>query len=477
MTAVAHRPVDDTVQQVVDLARLVDVDTRSEALEAARTDRSGWRAPGLPLAVARPSSVAEVVASIRWAAQNRVTVVPRGAGSGLAGGAAAGAGSLVLDLTGLNRIHRIDPDDALAVVDPGVVTADLDRAARRHGLGYSPDPGSVEISTVGGNIATNAGGLRCAKYGATRDAVLALDVVLADGSLIRTGSTAPRSVVGYDLTSLFVGSEGTLGIVVGATVRLTPLAAHQTTIAGRFPDVEAAAQAAASIVRAGIRPAMLELLAPATLRAIAALDPDLFATPPPPDDVLLLVRTDGYGAAAEAAAVVDLLAPVARGVEHTDDPDRAEQLVRARRLALPAVERLGAVLIEDICVPRSKLAVAIREIERISAEGGVPVFTFAHAADGIIHPLVLAGPSSTSAAVQAVPYAAQATADAIFALALDLGGAVTGEHGIGVLKRRWLAAALDPGAGAVTAAIKHALDPTNLLNPGKAIGSQDHPPI
>ncbi|WP_240675568.1 FAD-binding oxidoreductase [Cellulomonas endophytica] len=445
------------------LAELADavasVRTDATARDAARTDRSGWSAGGAPDAVVRATSVDDVVATLRWAHAHRVPVVPRGAGSGLAGGAAAGPGQVVLDVSGLDRVLAVRPEDGVAVVEPGVVTADLDRAARAHGLRYAPDPGSVELSTIGGNIATNAGGLRCVKYGVTRDAVLALDVVLADGSLLRTGAATLKGVTGYDLTSLFVGSEGTLGVVVRATLRLTPVPVATATVVASFAEVGDAAAAATAVTAAGVRPSTLELLDAATLAAVdAAQGTDLGAR----GGALLLVQTDGFAAAAEAEVVAGVLGATATHLERTADPERGAALVAARRLALPSIERHGTVLIEDVAVPRSALADAVRGIAAVSARTGVRVFTLAHAGDGNLHPVVLTDDGVVTPRVQR-------TLDAIVALALDLGGTLTGEHGVGALKRPWLDDELDPVARAAHRAVKAALDPLGLLNPGKAI--------
>ncbi|WP_019136507.1 FAD-binding oxidoreductase, partial [Cellulomonas massiliensis] len=390
-----------------------------------------------------------------WSAARGVPVVPRGAGTGLAGAARAGGGWLVLDLSGLHRIREVSVADRLAVVEPGVVTADLDRAARAVGLRYAPDPGSWESSTVGGNIATNAGGLRCHAYGGTREAVLGLDVVLADGSLVRTGGRARRSVTGYDLTSLLVGSEGTLGVVVGATVRLDPLPAGTATLVASFADVEAAARAATAVTAAGVRPAALELLDEATLTAVdAAQGTHLHAR----GAALLLVRTEGFAAAAEADVVRDLVRTDAHHVVTSTDADEGERLAAVRRLALPSVERLGPVLVEDVAVPPSALAAAVRAVEHVAARTGVPIATFAHAGDGILHPLVRADHPRSGEAVELVVRAA-----------LGLGGTLTGEHGVGRTKRAWLDLELDPATRALHRRLKDALDPAGLLNPGVAI--------
>ncbi|MEU6199305.1 FAD-linked oxidase C-terminal domain-containing protein [Streptomyces sp. NPDC047061] len=384
-------------------------------------------------------------------------VVPRGAGTGLSGGAAAGEGSLVLDLSGMNRVLELSPQDQLAVVEPGVITADLDRAAAAHGLRYAPDPASDALSTIGGNIATNAGGLRCAKYGVTRDSVLGLEAVLADGTVIATGRRTVKGVTGYDLTALLTGSEGTLAVITGATLRLRPLPAATATLAAYFATFEAAARASYAIARAGVVPALAELLDGPVLEAV---DPALREH----GAALLIVQCDGAGAAAEAQAVADVLAPLATSVRTTTDPAEEEALLSARRQALPALERLGRPLIEDIAVPRSRLAEAAAEIRAISARHGTPVFTLAHAADGNLHPIIVVDP-----ALDRLPDAAWETAGEIFALALRLGGTLTGEHGVGVLKRQWVADELGPAAHALQRRLKEAFDPHGILNPGKAL--------
>jgi glycolate oxidase len=431
--------------------------TDPRVLAAHATDRSGSRPTGEPLAVVHARRTADVAVTLRHAHDLRVPVVPRGAGTGLSGGARADEGSLVLDLSGMNRVLELSADDQLAVAEPGVITADLDRAAGAHGLRYAPDPASAALSTIGGNIATNAGGLRCAKYGVTRDSVLALEAVLADGTVIGTGRRTVKGVTGYDLTGLLTGSEGTLAVITSATLRLRPVPVATATLAAYFPSFEAAAEASYAIARAGVEPALAELVDGPVLQAV---DPALRER----GAALLVVQCDGAGAAAEAAAVARLLGPLASTVETTEDPTEAEALLAARRLALPALERLGRPLIEDIAVPRSRLAQAVREIRAISARHDVPVFTVAHAADGNLHPIIV-----VDRALDRLPDAAWAAAGEIFALALRLGGTLTGEHGVGVLKRQWVAEELGSAAHALQRRIKEVFDPRGILNPGKAL--------
>ncbi|GAA2805879.1 FAD-binding oxidoreductase [Saccharopolyspora taberi] len=435
------------------------VSTSPADLAAAARDRSGASPDGLPLAVVRAAAVDGVQDTLRLANEHGVPVVPRGAGTGLAGGALAGRGTVVLDLSLLNRIVEIDPDDELAVVEPGVITAALDRAAQEYGLRYAPDPASAEISTIGGNIASNAGGMRCVKYGVTREAVLGLDVVLADGRLINTGRRTVKGVSGLDLTALFVGSEGTLGVVVGAALRLRPLPERTLTAAAAYDDVEAAARACSELARARREPSLLELLDGATLGVIDRAQGSDFAAR---GQALVIAQADGPAAEEEIAAIADVLGKQATWSERGVDPESSERLLFARRRALPSIERFGRALIEDICVPRSRLADAFRGVERIARAHDVDIYTFAHAGDGNLHPIVAYDAGSPEP-----PAAVRRAGDDLFALALELGGTVTGEHGIGLLKRDWLAREVGPDVLGVHGAVKAALDPRGILNPGK----------
>ncbi|WP_337191761.1 FAD-binding oxidoreductase [Nocardioides flavescens] len=454
-------PASDQAIVALLRARVPGVSTDPAALAAHATDRSGAGAPGRPVALVRATSVADVQETMRLAHAHRVPVVPRGAGSGVAGGALATEGAIVLDLSAMDRILSLDPLDEVAVVEPGVVTAGLDAAAREHGLMYAPDPASGAFSTLGGNIATNAGGMRCVKYGVTREAVLGLDVVLADGRLLRTGRRTVKGVAGLDLTSLFVGSEGTLGVVVGAALRLRPRPQTTLTVAAGFADVEDAAAACSAVARERLQPSLLELLDRATLEVVdRAQGTDLASR----GGALVIAQADGTGAHEEVEALLAVLGKEATWSELALDEAHAAELLTARRLALPSIETFGRALIEDICVPRSRLAEAFRGVEAIAARTGVAICSFAHAGDGNLHPIV-----SFDAGLAEVPAPVLEAADAIFALALELGGTVTGEHGIGLLKRDWLAREVGPESLAVQADLKRALDPHLVLNPGKAL--------
>ena len=428
---------------------------------AASTDRSGFVADSHPDGVVFAESAEDVAATLALAARHRVPVVPRGAGTGLAGGSSARSGEVVLDVSRMNRILRIDPVEQLAVVQPGVLNAEINAAAAEYGLFYAPDPASTAICSIGGNIATNAGGMRCAKYGVTRESVLALRVILADGRELRTGRETIKGVTGYDLNALIIGSEGTLGVVVEATLRLRPLPVATATVAAFFPDVESAARAASAVVAARIQPSMMELMDGATLEAVDAATGTNYRSR---GGSLLLVQTDGYGAFLEQDVVLAAVRPQAASCSKAADDDEAAALVRARRDAIPALEKMGRVSIGDIGVPRGRLAEAVAGVEAIAAATGTRIFTVAHASDGNLHPMIVLDPQDS---VTEGP--AKEALGRMFFLAKRLGGTLTGEHGVGLLKRDWVGAELGEVSVGVQHAIRRALDPLGILNPGKAI--------
>ncbi|MFD1722632.1 FAD-binding oxidoreductase [Amnibacterium endophyticum] len=461
-------PILDALQQEVGPA----VSTADEDLEKVRTDRGGWTTPERALAVVRARGIDDVRAVLRLATATRTPVVPRGAGTGLAGGAIGTEGAIVLDLAGMDRVLGIDAADETAVVQPGVVTDDLARALEPHGLWWPPDPASRAISTVGGNIATNAGGLLCAKYGVTRQSVRALKVVLADGALVDLGRPTVKDVTGYDLAGLMIGSEGTLGVVVEATLGLRRIdRAPTVTLAATFDSVREAAAASAAITATGLRPAALELMDAASCAAIDAL---VAAGGGPEGDVpslsgrgaFLLVHCDGASAEADATTAVRLLEAAGGDVTRAADPAAGEALLALRRSAHPAFARLGEPLIEDVAVPRSRLPEMFEAVEEIAARHGLPIPVIAHAGDGNLHPNVVIPPHL---ATGGIPDVAWAAAEDLFRAAMDLGGTLTGEHGVGILKRRWLEDALGEDVLALGRRVKAAFDPLGILNPGKAI--------
>jgi len=446
------------------------VDTTEAARHEARADKSGHAASGLPLAVVRAQSVDDVQQTLRIASDTRTPVVTRGAGTGLAGGANAGAGEIALSVRDMDRILEVRPDDLLAVVEPGILNGDLNAALAEHGLWWAPDPASRAISTVGGNIATGAGGLLCAKYGVVRDAVLGVDLVLADGRLLQLGHRTVKGVTGLDLTSLVIGSEGTLGVVVGATLKLRRLVPGTVcTVAATFPDVRAAATASAAVTASGVQPSIMELMDAASLRAVHDL---LGLDEPTPGAAQLTIQTDGPAADAEADAIAATLRAAGGTVAVTHDRAEGERLLAIRRSMHPAMERLGTSLIEDVSVPRSALPAMFDEIARVEREHGLTIPTVAHAGDGNLHPNFLFSSAGSETGHEDdgtidVPPAIWAAADDLFRAALRLGGTLTGEHGIGVLKRRWLADELGDDQWELQRQIARVFDPHGILNPGK----------
>ncbi|OCG72856.1 FAD-binding oxidoreductase [Microbacterium sediminis] len=434
------------------------VDTSPESLDAARADRSGHVAEGRPIAVVYAESVEDVQATLRIASATATPVVTQGARTGLAGAANAGAGEIALSVRRMTRILEVRPDDLLAVVEPGLLNAELNAQLAAYGLWWAPDPASRDIATVGGNIATGAGGLLCAKYGVVRDAVLGLDVVLADGRLVRLGHRSVKGVTGLDLTALMIGSEGTLGVVVGATLKLRRLVPGDVcTVAATFPSVRAAAAGSAAVTAAGLQPAIMELLDAASLDAIHR---HLGLLAPLAGASQLTVQTDGPAAREEADAVAAVLTGAGGTVAVTHDRAEGERLFAVRRALLPSLQATGTVLVEDVSVPRSRMPEMFDEIVRIEREYGVAIPTVAHAGDGNLHPnFIYTG--------DAVPEVVWAAADDLFRAAIRLGGTLTGEHGIGVLKARWLADELGDDQWELQRRITRVFDPQGILNPGK----------
>ena len=418
---------------------------------------------GSPLAVVLPSSTEQVQAVVRACAAAGVPIVPRGAGSGLSGAANAIDGCVMLVMTRMNEILEVDPDNRLAVVQPGVVNLDLRGAVEKHGLFYPPDPSSYDWCTIGGNLSTNAGGLCCVKYGVTTDSVLGLDVVLADGELLRTGRRTVKGVAGYDLTKLFIGSEGTLGVITRATLALRPLPQVPGTTVAAFNSVAAAGAAVSRIVREGIVPSLMEIMDASSIAAVEEyLHTELGAGKG--CAALLICQSDSGGEAArrELVAIEQVCSDVGAELVHTTfDVAEGAMLLKARRAVLMALEVYGAWLTDDVCVPRTRVAELISACERISADVDLRIAVVGHAGDGNMHPTIVYDPTSESEFTRA-----HKAFDDILAAGLSLGGTVTGEHGVGKIKRDWLAREIGPIGLRVHRSIKAALDPHNLFNPG-----------
>jgi glycolate oxidase len=454
----------EALSRTIPAQRLV---TDRDVVASLSADDAEWAPIGEAALALRARSEAEVQQAVRICADLQVPIVPRGAGTGLSGGANAVDGCLVLDLSQMNQVVEVDADNLVCVVQPGIVNDNLKAVVREQGLWYPPDPASAQSSTIGGNVATNAGGLCCLKYGVTRDYVLGMRVVAGGpagyGNVVRLGRRTAKGVAGLDLSGLMVGSEGTLGIVTEVTLRLRPaLTGTPRTIVGAFDSLVDAGLAVASVTRRGLTPYALELLDRECLTAVEewkhlGLEAEA--------QVLLLARVDtpGEGGAAEAQGIVAAFEdgnPL-WAVESSDDTE-AEALFAARRLAYPALERLSPVLTEDVCVPRSAVPVMLARLVEIAERHGVRMATIAHAGDGNLHPLLLTPPGDDAARV-----AAQAAFEEMLDAAIELGGTVTGEHGVGLLKRAGMHRELDPGSIAMQRAIKEALDPLGIFNPGK----------
>jgi glycolate oxidase len=436
--------------------------TDPDILAGYRQDRALDPDAGTPLALVRPLTTEQVATVLRWAHEHRVPVVPRGAGTGLSGGATAQSGALVLSTERMREI-TVDPVTRTAVAQPGLLNAEVKRAVAAHGLWYPPDPSSFEICSIGGNAATNAGGLCCVKYGVTTDYILGLQVVLADGTVARLGGPRLKDSAGLSLTKLFVGSEGTLGVITELTLRLLPAQPPQSTVVATFSTLTGATEAILAIT-GQLRPSMLEFMDSV---AINAVEDELRMGLDRAAAAMLVARSDAPGeyAAREAEIMVTACEQAgATEVFRTEDPEEGEAFCAARRFAIPAVERKGPLLLEDVGVPLPKLGALVTGIAGIAARRDVLVSVIAHAGDGNTHPLIVHDPNDAAESARAH----QAFGE-IMELAIALGGTITGEHGVGRLKKAWLPDQLGPEVMALTRRIKDALDPHGILNPGAVL--------
>ena len=433
--------------------------TGSAVLSGYAHDEAQWAPYGTPAALVRARSTADVRAVVRLCAEYGTPVVPRGAGTGISGGANAVDGCVMLSLETMTEILEVNPRERLAVVQPGVVNDDLRRACAGAGMWYPPDPASSPWSTIGGNVATNAGGVCCVKYGVTRDYVLAVEAVVGRGEVVRLGRRTAKGVVGYDLCGLMVGSEGTLGVITEITVRLRGARPPERTVVGCFAGLSAAGEAVRAITAAGIVPSALELV---DRHCLAAVDRWKNMGLSADGEVLLLGRSDTPDEAEAVTMAACFEKAGATWSARSTDEVEADALFAARRLAYPALERLGHVLTEDVCVPRDRLPEMLGLIERAGQEHDILIANIAHAGDGNLHPLIVVPAGDAPARARA-----ERAFDRIVDDAIALGGTVTGEHGVGLVKKRGLYAELSPGVVAMHQAVKAALDPAGIFNPGK----------
>ncbi|UJA21841.1 FAD-binding protein [Thermoleophilia bacterium SCSIO 60948] len=415
-----------------------------------------------PLALVRPRTTAEIQAAVRAAAEHDVSVVPRGAGTGLSGGSNATPGSIVICTELMTSVRDVNAGALTATCEPGILNADLGKAVAEEGLHYAPDPASYEISSIGGNVATNAGGLCCVKYGVTRDALMSVELVTADGEAHRIGSRTRKNVAGYDLLGLACGSEGTLGVISEVTVRLLPSPPPAHTLAASFPDLRSAGEAIMAIVRE-LRPSMLEVMDRTTINAVEdfkpqGLDRDAAA--------MLYAKTDSGGDV--GAAEIERMRVICE--EHgadlamtTDEEAEGRMITAARRLAYTALEHTGTTALDDVAVPIDRIGELFERTERIAERNGVTIGTFGHAGDGNMHPTIVYDQDDADE----LERARTAFADLVDAT-LELDGTLSGEHGVGLLKRPFLDAELG-STRRLHQAVKDAIDPAGLFNPGKSI--------
>ncbi len=417
----------------------------------------------LPDIVVYAESTEQVAEVVKLANRYKIPLLPRGAGSGFTGGTLPVRGGIVLVLTKMDRIVDIDTDNLTAEVQPGVVTAELQRRVEKLGLFYPPDPASKEFSTLGGNVAECAGGPRCVKYGVTRDYVLGLEVVTPEGEIIRTGGPTLKNVVGYDLTRLFVGSEGTLGIVTGIILKLLPKPAAKKTMLVQFETIDGAAQSVSAIIGAKIIPTTLEFMDAATIDCIRGATTIALADS---CRAILIIEVDGdpqvlQSQVEKILAVIKPYGILQQRIAETEED--SEEIWQVRRIVSPSLRKVNPDKFnEDIVVPRSKVPDMIRALETISKEYDVPIVNFGHAGDGNIHVNVMVDMQK-----QGMAEKIDKVMDEVFSAAVRLRGAISGEHGIGTSKARYLSMELNPATIACMQKIKAALDPNNILNPGK----------
>ncbi|WP_182014035.1 glycolate oxidase subunit GlcD [Bacillus licheniformis] len=417
----------------------------------------------MPDAVIAPRSKEEVSRIVKICNTHRIPIVPRGSGTNLCAGTCPTEGGIVLLFKHMNQILEIDEENLTITVQPGVITLDLIHAAEEKGLFYPPDPSSMKISTIGGNINENSGGLRGLKYGVTRDYVMALEIVLANGDIIRTGGKLAKDVAGYDLTRLFVGSEGTLGVITEATLKLIPAPETKKTVLALYQDIDSAAQTVSNIIAHKIIPTTLEFLDQPTIQVIE--DFAKIGLPVHAKAVLLIEQDGTEDAVRRDIAVIEEICKKgnAVSVQTAQTEAEAENIREARRTALSALARLKpTTILEDATVPRSEIAEMVKAINSIAEKHQISICTFGHAGDGNLHPTCTTDVRNS----EEMKRVEQAFED-IFKKAVELGGTITGEHGVGEMKAPYLELKLGNAGIAAMKAVKQALDPNNIMNPGK----------
>ena len=456
--------MSDLASQLIALLGADAVSTAADQLDVHSTDK--WFASAPPEVVVFPANTKQVSKLLKFANEHKVPVTARGAGVGYVGGCVPLRGGIALSLMRMNRIKEINIADGVAVVEPGVITGVLQSEVRKLGWFYPPDPASLKECSLGGNIVTNAGGPRCVKYGVTRHYVLGLEAVLADGTIVKAGGRCHKNKTGFDLVGLFVGSEGMLGVVTEATLRLLPHPPTRAMVSAGFTTFADAAAAVQRVFNSGFLPSGLEIADKFTLRAAREY---LGESVTPSGDAHLLVEIDGH----EESVALELkkLEALVRScgsinLDTAVGEEACERFWKLRREFSYSLRNTGLIkLNEDIVVPRSRLVDLVAFTETLQAESGFPIASFGHAGDGNIHVNIMV-PNMTDPEIKT---RAEAALDRLFHQIIDWGGAITGEHGIGIAKQRWFGAAVGAGAEALHRRLKAALDPNGVLNPGKFV--------
>ncbi|WP_394137755.1 FAD-binding oxidoreductase [Cytobacillus oceanisediminis] len=417
----------------------------------------------LPEIILQPISTEEVAGAVKLANEMKIPVYPRGRGTSLSGGPLPVHGGIVLDFSRWTQTLVIDPEDTVAIVSPGVITADIDREAKQHGLMYPPDPSSSHVSTIGGNLAENAGGPRGLKYGVTKDYVLGLEIVTPEGEIIRTGGRTVKNVTGYDLTKLIVGSEGTLGIITEATLQLIPRPQATQTMMVIFDDIIDAGKAISAVLTSGILPSKMEIMDQSSIRAVEEFQPIGL---PVDVDAIILIELDGHPIAIrdESEQVKQVCLGVgAREAIIAKDEESAERLWKARKLVSPAIVRKKPTKIsEDATIPRSKIPEMFRRLQEIKAKYEIDLVVFGHAGDGNLHPNIITDKQDKEEMKRV-----EKAVEEIFTVAIELGGTLSGEHGIGTMKAPFMEMELGEAGLDMMKRMKKAWDPNNIMNPGK----------
>lgn len=443
--------------------------TDPDVIDAHSSDEALFCPREGAIALVRAASAEDVQEVMRFAAEHRVPVVPQGARSGISGGANGSPGAILLNVSKMKDVVRVNEAERLVTVQPGIINQDLKDHLVPFGLSYPPDPGSVALSSIGGNIATNAGGLCCVKYGVTRDYVRSLTVVLADGTLTTLGPETAKGVAGLDMRHLFIGSEGTLGIVVEATLRLIPALPDPFTAIATFPDERSGLQTVADFMAAGGEPSLLEFLDGSSLRMLNAYG-DFGLDSNAGSMLIMQVDRNPADSEAEMSAFAEVAGRCgALDVAYSDDPADSAALIAARRMIQPAYEKFahshgGGQLLDDVCLPRTAVPEFCDHLKRLQKSSGLEIALVAHAGDGNTHPSVFFDAGDAEEAAKAEEVFAE-----IMRVGLELGGTITGEHGVGYLKKDWLPHELDEGSRRIQMAVKNALDPLGILNPGKML--------